>query len=182
MQLRGVHRHMLKRCNDPKHPKYPDYGGRGITVDPSFEDYHQWLSHMGPRPKGRSIERIDNDGPYAPGNVRWATMKEQQINKRSNRQLTFRGKTQTIVEWADETGLTPSLIWNRLRDWGEDAMERILTEEPDGRRKWTESEKQTILKMRADGNSYADIARELGHCRQSISKWFKRYRAKQTTS
>jgi hypothetical protein len=173
---------MLKRCNDPKHPKYPNYGGRGITVAPAFEDFRSWLSYMGPRPDKATIERIDNDGPYAPGNVEWATHKAQQNNKRTNRLLTFNGKTQTISEWSEETGLSPSLIWNRLRDWGEAEIKRILTEEPDGRRKWTEAEKRTILKRRTAGASYADIARELGHCRQAISKWYKRHQAKQETS
>jgi len=175
MQLRGVHRHMIKRCRDPNHPKYPNYGGRGITVDPLFEDFHQWMEYMGPRPKGLSIERIDNNGPYAPGNVEWATHGDQQNNKRTNRLLTFRGKSQNIALWAEETGLSPSLIWNRLQDWGLDEIERILTEEPDGRRKWTSAEKQTIIKMRNAGASYADIGRKLGHCRQSISKWYKRH-------
>lgn len=74
---------MRARCLRPSHPRYPDYGGRGITVDPRWDDFAAFLADVGRRPgPDYSLDRIDNDGPYAPGNVRWATRSEQQRNQR----------------------------------------------------------------------------------------------------
>lgn len=71
---------MLQRCNNPKTIKYKYYGGRGIKVEfASFEDF---LAHVGERPPGTTIDRIDNDGNYAPGNVRWTTRAVQRRNQR----------------------------------------------------------------------------------------------------
>ena len=74
---------MIRRCTDPQNIRYALYGGRGITVCPrwrnSFEDF---LADMGPRPVGRSIDRINVDGNYEPNNCRWATDSEQRRNKR----------------------------------------------------------------------------------------------------
>jgi hypothetical protein len=79
---------MIRRCEDPANPQWPDYGGRGIYVCERWHDFDLYYADTGDAPDGQSLDRIDNDGPYASGNVRWATPKEQRANQRSMRRKT----------------------------------------------------------------------------------------------
>lgn len=77
---------MKQRVLNPNRKGYKDYGGRGITICPQWRhSFSQFLADMGPRPKGTSLDRIDVDGNYEPGNCRWATRKEQQNNQRRHK-------------------------------------------------------------------------------------------------
>lgn len=77
--------HMLDRCLNPNHHAFKHYGGRSITVCERWLDFLNFFSDMGERPPGKSLDRFpNNDGAYGPGNCRWATTKEQALNKRKS--------------------------------------------------------------------------------------------------
>jgi len=110
---------MKDRCHNPKSKPYQDYGGRGIFVCEEWRnDFARFLKDVGPRPKGTSIERIDNNKGYEPGNCKWATVKEQANNRRSSRLIHFDGKSMTLMQWSEHLGIGANTIWARLnRGW-----------------------------------------------------------------
>lgn len=108
---------MKQRCNNTNHQAYPQYGGRGITVCERWEhSFKNFLEDMGHRPSVRhSIDRIDNDGNYEPGNCRWATVTQQGRNKHNNVMLSCCGETLCQSEWAERIGISPEGIAARIR-------------------------------------------------------------------
>ena len=121
-------RAMVERCTNPKNIGWRLYGGRGIEVCPRWLKFENFFADMGVRPKGKTLDRVNGALGYAPDNVRWATMKEQQRNRRNNRPLTLNGKTQTLTGWAKATGIKRQCIDRRLRrGW---TIEKALTIPP----------------------------------------------------
>lgn len=116
---------MKARCSNKKNKSFPRYGGRGITVCERWMTFENFLSDMGDRPdKTYSIERLDNNRGYEPGNCVWAKAKTQGRNKSNNRLISACGTTLTLSEWCEMTGLGPSTISDRIkRGWDvEDAL------------------------------------------------------------
>lgn len=108
---------MMARCYNNSHVGYPRYGGRGITVCERWHSPKNFLADMGNPPSAsHSLDRIDNDGNYEPGNCRWATASEQHRNRSDNHLLTWQGRTACIAEWVEITGLPFDRILRRLRD------------------------------------------------------------------
>lgn len=105
---------MRARCLNPLHDQYKDYGGRGITIDPSWDSFEQFLKDMGPRPEGKTLDRIDNDGPYSAINCRWATRAEQARNSSQTTLYIFQGEEKCLADWADGRGIPRTTLWNRL--------------------------------------------------------------------
>jgi hypothetical protein len=107
---------MVRRCRDPKHGRYAEYGGCGIDVHEAWvgpTGYAAFLQDMGAKPVGLVLGRADTKGPYTPANCRWLTWSE--ANRASARgKITYQGKTLSAVEWAEETGLPAYTIRNRL--------------------------------------------------------------------
>jgi len=132
---------MKRRCFAKKRPSFKDYGGRGIHVHPPWvNSFLAFYRYIGPHPgPGFSLERKKNDQGYEPGNVMWATKKEQARNQRSNRLLTFEGKTQCVAAWAEQIGCSPEALHQRLvRGW---SVERALTASWTLTAPWTASER-----------------------------------------
>jgi hypothetical protein len=93
---------MKARCNNPKHPQFGYYGGRGISVCTRWASFDNFLADMGKRPSDElSLDRIDVNGPYAPENCRWATVKQQNRNTTRSVYVEFRGETKTVAEWCE---------------------------------------------------------------------------------
>jgi len=106
-----------RRCTDTSHEHYAAYGGRGIQF--RFESVKELLSEIGRKPDvAYSIERINNDGHYEKGNVRWATQQEQSRNRRTSCLLTLNGRTQSMAAWAAEAHISSSTMsQRRKRGW-----------------------------------------------------------------
>jgi len=122
---------MRRRCLCPTCPEYYRYGGRGITVSPSWDSFEQFLLDMGEAPEDRSLDRRDNDKGYSKENCRWATAKEQGQNKRNNIILAFNGEAHCMNEWARITGIGITTLLQRLRHgW---SAERTLLTSPQRR-------------------------------------------------
>ena len=117
------------RCGNTRSPAYPYYGGRGILMCARWRDsFEAFYADVGPRltPK-HSIDRIDNNGNYEPGNCRWATPKEQANNRRNNRILTVGGISKTMKAWSECSGVPYQVINDRINSLGW-SHERALLE------------------------------------------------------
>jgi hypothetical protein len=128
---------MKQRCLNPRHQAYANYGGRGITIcDRWRHSFTTFLADMGPRPEGRTLDRVDNDGNYEPGNCRWATKSTQLSNRRpglrresstrsARRPATLDGVTRSLSQWAKSVGLSYCCVEKRLaKGW---SIERALS-------------------------------------------------------
>jgi len=111
---------MKTRCNNPNTPAYARYGGRGIKVCEPWQSFQGFYADMGDPPsKNYSLDRIDNDGNYEPGNVRWATRKEQGEKTNRTVQISYRGETKNLSDWARQLGIPYQTLQSRVcaRHW-----------------------------------------------------------------
>ena len=121
---------MKQRCHNKNARAFKTWGGRGIEVCARWRNsYIAFLSDVGRRPTPlHSLGRIDNDGGYSPGNVRWELVETQQNNKRNNRYIEHDGKTLTLAQWAKRIGISSTQLSRRLLKW---PIARALTEQRD---------------------------------------------------
>lgn len=124
---------MHRRCYVESASHFERYGGRGIVVCERWKSFQNFLSDMGEKPEGKSLDRINNSGNYEPTNCRWATHIEQSNNRDNNVRISFMGIDQTMQQWSREPGaVSAQLIRVRLRyGW---SVERAIFEPPKRRK------------------------------------------------
>ena len=118
-------RAMKSRCLNPKDPAFFNYGGRGIDVHAPWLDFRCFLADMGVRPDDRELDRIDVNGGYSPENCRWATRKQNSVNKRGTVRLTAFGVTQPLTEAARAHGVHIDTVRYRMRVSGMSAEDAL---------------------------------------------------------
>lgn len=129
---------MHERCERKSHEYFHCYGGRGIKICEEWNDYkkfREWALNNG-YSENLTLDRIDVNGDYCPENCRWANWEIQQNNKRSNHNLTYGGKTQTISEWSRSTGINKTTIRARIMaGWSvEDVLNKPVRKRLNGHR------------------------------------------------
>ena len=116
-KTKAIYNGMKRRCYDPKCNIYKYYGGRGIKVCDRWlgiYGYTNFIEDMGEIPTGKSLDRIDPNKWYSKDNCRWATPKEQANNRTSNRVIKYAGKSMTISEWSETTGIPYATLYYRI--------------------------------------------------------------------
>lgn len=157
---------MIRRCTDPKHASYADYGGRGITVcDRWLASYPAFLADMGPRPAGMTIERKDNSGHYEPSNCVWASRVQRANNKRNTRYVAWNGEQVPLGMLCRRLRVSYNLVRQRL-DNGWSINDAVLL--PAQERPW---EASPIMDRRLPERPATDI--ELaGYCPSTKTDYF----------
>lgn len=113
--LYSTWREMKKRCTNPKHKAFSNYGGRGILVCERWMSLNNFVEDMGAKPSPiHELDRENNDGNYEPGNCRWVTKSVQSRNKRTNHRIEFLGKTKCLADWSRDLGIGRGAISYRL--------------------------------------------------------------------
>jgi hypothetical protein len=154
-----------RRCEDVKHKNFIEYGGRGIRFKfDSFEDFH---AHLGETWfKGATLERIDNEGSYEIGNLKWASRAEQCRNTRRSRYYSLDGTTMVLADWARSLGISPKTLDERIEKWGTEKALRMPRQD---------SYKQRILTYNEESLTITEWCKRLGISRASmlerLQKW-----------
>lgn len=134
-----------KRCNNPNCKQYKHYGGRGIKMAPDWErNFLAFYEHVGPRPEGCELDRIDNDRGYEPGNVRWTTKTINLRNRRNTVHVTYKGRSVLVGEYAKEAGISYGTAWGRIKN----RPNRL--EGPQERRRGEDHHKAKLTNSQAD--------------------------------
>lgn len=164
-RLNSVWSAMLQRCTNPSARDYPYYGGRGITVCDEWRDLSVFARDMGDPPARMTLERVDNDGPYAPWNCRWATRAEQANNRRNVVRIAIDGELTPLRIAAALLGVSSST----LRKWRKDGLAdaqivaRAATcPRKAGRRRLSDAEQAAMRDKRAAGVKPRALAAEYG--------------------
>lgn len=153
----AVYLAMKQRCTNPKDRSYCNYGGRGINISKEWgESFENFFADMGEAPKGKSLERLNNEVGYCKENCAWVGRKQQARNTRRNRHLEFRGETKTLAEWAEILGVNADAVRGRIdRDgW---SIEKALST-PFERKIISPEQIRQIIELREGGLTFKEIS------------------------
>jgi len=172
-RMRDLWRTMWRRCTNSRSADYAHYGARGIRVAEQWRNFDVFIADVGPRPSLRhTLDRKDGTGNYEPGNVRWATPREQRLNERDVRFISWKGRTLCIRDWERELGFPPKTIYARLaRGY---SPERALAEPLERQHRITESDVLDIRTLAAFGASVGALSEGLGLHEQTVRSVLKR--------
>lgn len=107
---------MKARCDNRNNPQYKDYGGRGISYHPSWAQFPNFLRDVGEKPfPEATLDRIDNNGNYSPGNVRWADKTTQRRNSRQIREVSIGEETRLLTDWCAQFGISIASVHSRMK-------------------------------------------------------------------
>ncbi len=161
---------MIARCDYKSSGSWNNYGGRGITYDPSWRSFNKFRDDMAPTwKKGLTLERRDVNGNYCKDNCCWVTPQSQANNKRINRKILFRGKTLTCAQWSRETGIHRDTILYRL-DHGWSPEEILITQPNHSNRPHPNplSFKKYTMTCKLCDQPYASS----GYCKLHYFRWY----------
>lgn len=170
--------HMKERCYNRNHHAYKNYGGRGIAV---FDEWRRCplvfaayiTATIGERPVGYTLDRIDNDGNYEPGNLRWASRGEQQQNKRC-KTITYNGETKSLAQWSKDLGISLRTIAHReSRGLSVDLIFSQPRPLDVGNPKLTQDIVKQARRLYLEGRTQTSIALQFGVARSTISALVK---------
>lgn len=121
---------MLQRCHNPNSYKFPTYGGAGVKVCDAWQSFDHFLKDMGLRPDGMTLDRIDGQKGYEPGNCRWATISQQQNNQKRTIRVKYFDREYTLSELSSTLGLSKNTLLYRIKigwdqsEWGKRTSSR----------------------------------------------------------
>lgn len=124
---RITHKAMVARCTNKSHVAYRRYGGAGITLDPRWLDYSEFVRDMGLRPDGCELDRSDNSKGYYADNCRWVTRQTNLRNTSVNTTFEYNGRTMCVAELAEIAGLPYQTVWRRLIIHGWDVNKAVTS-------------------------------------------------------
>jgi hypothetical protein len=118
--------HAKQRCANPRDAKYPNYGARGITMCVEWrDDLTAFLRDMGPRPAGTTLDRVDVNAGYEPGNCRWATASQQARTRTDNVLVEHEGRRLVLKDFAAEMGVSYKSLHARIKYRGQTPAEAV---------------------------------------------------------
>ena len=167
----------IDRCTNAKNNSYPRYGAAGIGVcDEWRQSFRAFFAHIGPRPSPlHSIDRIDGTKGYKPGNVRWATKKEQGENRKTSRLLTINGETHCLSEWARRYGIHRDTVQRRMDKHGRSFLDAVTTRaSKPPPRKYDDATVAEIGRVHSYGVSLTELGRLFGLSYHTVARYVAR--------